>query len=151
MPVPFGFSVGDMITVNILIKDVFKALNDSTDASAEYRELCRELWSFDRALLEVELLSRTCDTSVELNALSHTVRRVAGQCKECIEGFLGGIKGYERSLRDGGREEGRLGKVCDIGRKVRWGLTQKGELARFRTEISGHSSVINMLLITANM
>lgn len=90
MPVPFGFSVGDMIAVSILIKDVFKALNDSTDASAEYWELCRELWSLDRALLEVELVSQTCDTSVELNALSHTVRRVASQCKECIEGFLGG-------------------------------------------------------------
>lgn len=65
--------------------------------------------------------------------------------------FPRGVKEYERSLKDGGRGEGRLGKVCDIGRKVRWGLTQKGELARFRTEINGHSSAINMLLITANM
>jgi hypothetical protein len=140
-----------VIAVSILIKDVFIALDDSTGASAEYQELCRELWALDRALLEVELLSRSCDTSVELNALSHTVRRVADQCKECIEGFLVKIKGYERSLRDGGRGEGKMGRVCDVGRKIRWGLTQKGELARFRAEINAHSSAINMLLITANV
>lgn len=77
MPAPFGFSAGDMIAVSILIKDVFKSLDNATDSAAEYQELCRELWSLDRALLEVELPSRGCDTSVELNALSHTVCRTA--------------------------------------------------------------------------
>jgi hypothetical protein len=147
MPVPFGFSVGDVIAVSILIKDVFKALDNATGSAAEYQELCRELWSLDRALLEVELLSRSSDTSIELNALGHTVRRVADQCKECIEGFLAKIKGYERSLGVAG--SGSL--FCDMGRKIKFGLIQKGELAKFRTEINAHSSAISMLLITANM
>jgi hypothetical protein len=147
MPVLFGFSVGDVIAVSILIKDVFKALDDASGAAAEYQELCRELWALDRAFLEVGRLSQSCDTSIELNALSHTVRRVADQCKECIEAFLKKIKGYERSLRDAGSGN----KLCDMGRKIKWALVQKGELARFRTEINGHSSAINMLLITANM
>ena len=38
MPAPFGLSVGDVITVSILIKDVFKALDDPTGAVAEYQE-----------------------------------------------------------------------------------------------------------------
>jgi hypothetical protein len=74
MPAPFGFSVGDVIAVSIPIKDVFEALDSATGSSAEYQELIRELWSLDRALLEVEVLPRSCDTSIELNALSHTVR-----------------------------------------------------------------------------
>lgn len=98
-------------------------------------------------MLEVEMLSRSCDTSIELNALNRAVCRVAYQCKECFEDFPKKIKGYERSLRDGGSGN----KLSDIGRKTRWSLTQKGDLARFRTEINGHSSTINMLLITANM
>jgi hypothetical protein len=147
MPAPFGFSIGDVIAASILIKDVLKALDDTSGAAAEYQELCWELLALDRALLEVESLSRSCDTSIELNALSHTVRRVADQCKECIEAFLKRIKGYERGLRNGGSGN----KLCDMGRKVRWALIQKGELATFRTEINGYSSTINMLLITANI
>ena len=103
MPVTFSFSVGDVIAVSILIKDVFKALDAATGSAAEYQELYRELWSLDRALLEIGMVSRSCDTNIELNSLCHTVRRLADQCKECIENFLEKIKGYERSLRDGGR------------------------------------------------
>jgi hypothetical protein len=99
----------------------------------------------------VEMLSRSCDASIELNALSHTLRKVTEQCKECMKVFLGNIKGYQRSLRDDGSEATRFGKVRDVGKKISWGLTQKGELAKFRAEINTHSSAINMLLITANM
>lgn len=147
MAVPFGFSVGDVIAASILIKDVLKALDDTSGAAAEYQELCRELLALDRALLEVESLSRSCDTSIELNALSHTVRRVVDQCKECIEAFLEKIKSYEKSLRNGGSGN----KLCDMGKKVKWALIQKGELATFRMGINGYSSTINMLLITANL
>ena len=147
LPVPFGFSAGDVIAVCILVKDVIKALDDVQGASPEYQQLCRELWSLDRALLEVELLSRTCDTSIELNALSCTTRRVVEQCKESMELFLQKLKSYNFSLR----ECGSGGRIRDAGKKVKWALTQKEEIAIFWTEINGHSSTINMLLITASM
>lgn len=148
MAAPFGFSIGDVIAVSILIKDVFNALDSATGSVSEHQELCRELWALDRSLLEVEMLSRTCDTSIELNALSHTVRRVVDQCRECIEAFLAKLKGYERSLGD---EKGCGSRISDVRRKIKWGLTQKDELVRFRTTINGHSSAINMMLIVANM
>jgi hypothetical protein len=62
MPAPFGFSAGDVIAFGKLIKDVFKALDNTKGAAAEYQALCRELCALHRALLEVELLLRTCDT-----------------------------------------------------------------------------------------
>jgi hypothetical protein len=145
-PVPFGFSVGDVIAVSILIKDVFKALHDSDGASAQYQQLSRELWALDRALLEVELLSRTTDTSTELNALRHSARRVVEQNKECLERFLTKVQKFEISMRGG---SGNM--LRDAAKKIRWALTQTDELARFRTEINGHSSSLNMLLITASM
>jgi hypothetical protein len=147
MPVPFGFSVGDCISVCILIKDVMKALDDSRGSSAEYQEIIRELWSLDRALLEVEMLSRSHETTVEMNALSHTVRITANQCKACIEGFLEKVNGYDRSLSKGGSGN----KWKDAKSKLGWALLKKEDLARFRTEINGHSSAINMLLITASV
>ena len=147
MPVPFGFSVGDCISVCILIKDAIRALDSTRGSSAEYQEIVRELWTLDRALLEVVSLAQSFETTAELNALSHTARRTAEQCKTCIEGFLGGLKGHERALREGGSGS----KIKDIKGKLGWALCGRENLARFRAEINGHSSAINMLLITASV
>jgi hypothetical protein len=147
MAVPFGFSAGDCIAVCILVKDAVKALDDTGGASAEYQAVIRELWSLDRALLEVEMLSRCYETTIEMNALAHTVRRTADQCKTCIEAFLAKIKTHERTLCFG-----RSGiRWKDAREKLKWALLQKDDLAKFRTEINGHSSAINMLLITASV
>jgi len=63
MVVPFGFSVGDCIAVCILIKDAIKALDDYGGSSTEYQEIIRELWALDRALLEIEMISRSHDAT----------------------------------------------------------------------------------------
>lgn len=128
-------------------QDMFKALHDSDGASAQYQQLSRELWALDRALLKIELLSRRTDISTELNALRHSARRVVEQCKECLERFLTKAQNFEISLREGGSGN----KLRDAAKKIRWALTQTDELARFRAEINGHSSSLNMLLITASM
>jgi hypothetical protein len=147
MPVPFGFSVGDCISVCILIKDAIRALDSTRGSASEYQEVIRELWALDRAILEVVNLAQGFETTVELNALIHTTKRTAEQCKTCIEGFLERIKGYEGALRGGG--SGNM--VRDVKGKVGWALCGREHLARFRTQINGYSSVINMLLITVSV
>ncbi|KAE9362640.1 hypothetical protein N431DRAFT_424419 [Stipitochalara longipes BDJ] len=147
MPVPFGFSVGDCIAVCLLIRDAVKALDDSRGASAEYQEVIRELWAFDRALLEIELLSRTYESTIELNALSCTARQTAEKCRVCIEGFLDTCKGYNKALRQGGSGSVLRG----IKGKVSWSILRKDNLSKFRTQINAHASVLNMLLLTANL
>lgn len=85
--------------------------------------------------------------TVEWNALSCTVRRTAEQCKSCIEAFLGRIKEYEGALKEGGSGN----KFRDVKGKMSWALCGREHLVKFRTEINGHSSAINMLLITASV
>ncbi|PMD12774.1 hypothetical protein NA56DRAFT_586661, partial [Hyaloscypha hepaticicola] len=131
----------------ILIKDVVRALDSARGSSSEYQEVMRELWALDRALLEVANLAQSFETTVELNALSRATRRAAEQCKTCMEGFLGKIKRYEIALREGG--SGNM--VRDVKDKVGWALCHQEHLKRFRAEINGHSSAINMLLITASV
>jgi len=140
-------SVGDCITISILIKDVVSALDNSRGSAAEYQELCRELWSLDKALLEVAQLSENTSDVVQLNALQQSVGRAATQCKECIVGYLDKIKAFNRTLRDGGSGS----RVRDAYGKIKWSLAQKDELVKFRSEIAAHGSAINMLLITASM
>jgi hypothetical protein len=150
MPVPFGFSIGDVIAVSLLIKDAVTALDDSKGSSAEYQEVIRGLLSLDRVLLAVlDLVSRPSDMTIELNALSQTVKRVAEQCQQCIGNFLDKINRYNRSLKD----RATTGKfhIRDAADKIKWALTQKDELAKFRAEIAGHTSAINMLLITVTV
>jgi len=147
MPVPFGFSVGDCISACILIKDAIRALDSTRGSAAEYQEVIQELCDLDRALLEVANLAQTFETTAELNALSHTVGRTTEQCKACIEGFLGSIKGYGRALREGGSGS----TIKDVKGKLGWALCGREHLTRFRAEINGHSSAVNMLLITASV
>ena len=96
MPIGVG-SVGDIISICLLVKDLVEALNSSRGAAAEYQEITRELWGLERALLQVDLLSRTCNNSPELNALHETACRTAEDCRRCISDFLKKIKKYEPS------------------------------------------------------
>ena len=146
MPVAFG-SAGDIIAVCLLIKDLVKALDESRGSSAEYEEITRELWVLERALLEVEMLSRTCDTTIELNALCVTARRASDDCRRCILAFLEKVKGYAASFRVGGSGNA----VKDVSKKLRWQIAHKDDLTRFRAEINAYSTSISMLLMTASV
>lgn len=142
----FG-SVGDIISLCINIKDLVKALDDSRGSSAEYQEVIRELWALDRVLLEVELLWRTCESTVELNALRETTHRVADQCRYSIEACLKKVKKFGPSLRDGGSGSA----FRDASMKIRWQFSRSDDLAKFRAKINAHCSTINMLLLTASV
>ena len=147
MPVSAIFgSFGDILSLSIVIKDLVKALDDSRGASAEYQEIIRELWALDRVLLEIELLWRTCDETLELNALRVTARRAVDQCRQSIDKFLMRIQNYRTGLKEGG--SGNF--VRDTTAKFRWQLSHSDEVTKFRTEINAHCSTINMLLVTTS-
>ncbi|KAM0800303.1 hypothetical protein BDR22DRAFT_258396 [Usnea florida] len=146
MPITFG-SVGDIISVSLLIKDLVKSLNNSRGSSAEYQAVIRELWSLDHALLEVEVLLRSCQQTVQLNALSATVNQCAEQCRKCITTFYEHMKKFENGLKSGG--SGSFFR--DAAVKVRWQVSEKEDLAKFRAEINTHCLSINMLLTTAGV
>ena len=148
MPVGVTFgSVGDIISLSIIIKDLVKALDDSRGSSAEYREITRELWALDRVLLEVELLWRTCESTIELNALRETARRMTDQCRCSIEGFLAKVQKYGSSLSGRGSEK----VIRDFSMKIRWQVAHSDELTKFRAEINAHCSAISMLLVIASV
>lgn len=146
MPITFG-SVGDLISVSLIVKDLVKALDDSRGSAAEYQEIIRELLALDRALLEVELLSKTCEETVELNALCMTARHIAGACSIRIRSFLGQINRYKSSL--GTTNAGH--QLRDFSMKIRWKISHGDELDKVRAEINAHCSSLNMLLITASV
>lgn len=146
MPVTFG-SFGDIISLSLIIKDLVKSLDNSRGSSAEYQAVIRELWSLDHALIEVGMLLQSCEPMIELSALSATVKESAEQCRKCIMTFQDQIKKYEKSLRS----DGSGSFIRDTALKIRWQVSKKDDLAKFRAEISAHCFAINMLLTTTGV
>ena len=146
MPISFG-SVGDIISVCLLIKDLVKCLDESRGSSTEYQAVIRELLSLDRALLQVELLLRSHKQLVELSDLWENANRCAEQCRKCISDYHSKTKKYRGALE--GRGTGNLFR--DTTAKIRWHVSEKDDLAKFRTEITALGSSLNLLLITAGM
>lgn len=145
MPITFG-SVGDIISLSILIKDLVRSLDNSRGSPAEYQAVIRELWGLDHALLEVEVLFRSCEQTVYLRALRVTVNECVEQCRNCIVKFHEQIKKFEKSLQSGGSDS----FIRDIAMKIRWQVS-KDDLAKFRAEINAHCFSINMLLTTTGV
>lgn len=146
MPVTFG-SVGDIISVCILIKGVVKCLDDSRGSSSEYQAVIRELDSLEHALLEVELMFLSSQGSEELASLQETALSVAAQCEKCITEYRGKVNKYNRSLRHGG--SGSF--IRDSAMKLKWSLSEKEQLTKFRAEIIAHCLSVNMLIASAGV
>ena len=146
MPITFG-SVGDIISLSLLIKDLVKCLDGSRGSSAEYQAVIRELWSLDHTLLEVELLLRSCEQSVELSGLGETANRCVEQCRKCVEDFGDQTKRYQRALQRGSSRN----LVRDTTAKIKWHVSMKDDLAKFRAIITAQTSSLNILLATAGV
>ena len=140
---PFGFSVGDFVAGIQLIRQLISALEDSAGSSAEYRGLIKELYSLERALLEVKHLDLDDSQHAQLVAL----RQAATQCQQTIDEFLLRIQKFQPSLRNGGSKS----SWRDGLRKVEWALYKKDDVERFRAQLNGHTASINILLMTVHL
>jgi hypothetical protein len=148
MPITFG-SVGDIICVCLLVKDLVDALDKARGSKAEYQSLIKELWILDRSLLEIDLLARTHGDGVtpELEALCKTAMKAVDRCRELVRAFSTRIRKYQQSLG----ENEKPGLVKATGMKVRWCIGEKDAVDRFRVEIAATSGSLQMLLATASV
>ena len=144
MPITFG-SVGDIITLSLLIKDLAKSFDDSRGASAEYQAITRELTSLEHALSQVEEVFKTLNHSGNLSALDRAANQCVEQCRESITKYKEKKKKFERSLQAGGS-----GNVLrDAASKLKWHAFEKDDLPKVRLELHTHCIFINLLLNTA--
>ena len=146
MPITFG-SVGDIISVSLLIKDLIRCLDNSRGSSAEYQAMIRELRSLDHALLEVEQLLRVPGMSSELSSIAQKAENIAEQCHRCIMELRNQTKGYSKSLGEGGPSN----LVRKTSSRLKWCVSGKENLTNFRAAINSQYLSLNILLSTANV
>ena len=148
MSAGFGFSAGDFNATLNLIGEVVKALNDRKGAVPGYKELIRELYTLEDALLRVKCLRLEEEQQVKLVAL----REAAGQCQGTIDDFWKNyVKKYEASLQSNNSSCGALARLKDRYAKAKRGVFKKGDLAKFKANIASHTAFINIVLLVIQM
>lgn len=142
MSVGFGFSVGDFLAALDLIGTIIDALRQSSHAGSSFRSLINELYTLESALLRVKRLELDDSHSVEKLAL----RQAASQCQRTIDAFYKKIQKYQPHML-GGTDS----KIKDGWAKIKWAVCKKDDIETFRAEIRGHTSSLEILLITVQM
>src|SRR3569833_498649 len=131
----------------LLVKDLVELLDNSHGSPGEYRCLVRELWALDRSLLQVDLLCRVHQGSPELETICTVAQRTVKECQQSLEELSERIQKYAANFqRDG---SGEIFK--DAAMKLRWHLSEKGVVAKFRKTIGNHVNALNILLASANV
>ncbi|KAM5456233.1 hypothetical protein MaudCBS49596_001254 [Microsporum audouinii] len=140
MAAGFGFSVGDFIACTKVAKSVFLAFREGTGASSTYQRFVADLNSLMYGLEEIRYLQ--FDESQKEQKLA--LEEAAVRCRQTIETFLKRHAKFKASL---GKEQ-TASKFRTRLHKVEWALCMKTEVDTLRTEILGHTTSINTLLIT---
>lgn len=135
MPITFG-SVGDIIAVCLIVKDLVDALDNLRGSAAEYQEIIRELGNLEHALRQVEDLSRLFADSIEMTTLLLVAAQAVDNCKSTVNGFRDKIRKFDKSLAVNGTD--------NIARKVQWHVTRKEELVKFRAKVGEHCLALKM-------
>lgn len=139
----FGFSVGDFITALELVATVIDALRESGGASSEYREIIRQLYSLETALISVKRLEVDPAQNAELVSL----QQAAAQCRLTIDSFWKKVQKYQPHLRAGGSSS----RLKDGWMKIQWAMCKKEDVARFKADLVGHTESIQLLLMAMQM
>jgi hypothetical protein len=144
MGVPFGFSVGDLITGIGAMKMAIGAFSDTSGATNEYEQL----------LSTLNILSRSLDAlnRIPVHPTHETEQRTAitqavQNCQQCVNVFLLRITKYDL-LKQPDMPRLWLEKFKVAIRKVQWVLCEKSEIARFRHEVQQQVDTINLLMAT---
>ncbi|KAJ0414085.1 hypothetical protein BJY00DRAFT_46191 [Aspergillus carlsbadensis] len=154
MPVSFTFgSLGDIITLSLLIKDIIRTLDSTRGSAAEYAQVVADLGDLDKILLEFHSLSRTCENSPEYAVLGGIAKNIAAHCQDCLKAFSEKMKRYERldSANTASTGSKSLGVMRDSYLKVHWRVRHHDSLEEFRRQVQRHLQAMTAVVATVNL
>ena len=143
MSVGFGFSAGDFIAALKLVSTVHDALRKAGESSTQYRELLRELFSLETALLHVKRLEVDDSQYAEYIAL----QQAACQCQQTIDDFWKGAQKYQPYLAQYGSDQ----RSKHAWMKVKWALCKRKDVDNFQAALAGHTRAIELLLVVVQL
>jgi hypothetical protein len=145
MPVTFG-SVGDIIAVALLVKDLVEALDQCRGSQTEYGQLIQELRLLEDVLRKVNHLCNSRGTSAasfENVALHQTALKITDSSRNLIQAFAARLVKYDRALGDNTQKKNAIKSAFA---KIRWQVGEKEDVVRFRAEIIAQTTSLSVLL-----
>jgi hypothetical protein len=143
MLAPFGFSVGDFITVLQLTRDVIAGLQAQGGAVNEFCNIVEDLEANITIFQQLENL----DLPDKYNAQQRSIVTLAQSLYGLATDFLALIQKYRRDLT---RPEARHSYRAVL-KKTSWTMKTPKRLARFRTDIEAKSLSLRLLLSKINV
>jgi len=142
--VTFG-SVGDIVAVCLLARDLAGCFDKTRGSASEYQVLSTELKSLDRALLEAALILDRYKN--KLGSSATAIADEVSACNTSLRRLRDVVEKYDGAFR----EDTSVGLATKVKESLHWHFSNKEVLNKFRTEIAAHFNTLSMLLITANL
>lgn len=129
MPIPFGFSVGDFITLISLAIKICQALDEFSDALKEHQDVRQELQSFRHAVEGLEnAVSRGYAISERSAEKLHDILRGCTQALNEFQDFLSSYKEMKR-----------------LSKKISWVIFGQSKLKTFRSRIQANMVILGLI------
>lgn len=129
MPIPFGFSVGDFITLISLAIKICQALDEFSDVLKEYQDVRQELQSFHHAVEGLEnAVSRGYAISERSAEKLHDILRGCTQALNEFQDFLSSYKEMKR-----------------LSKKISWVIFGQSKRKTFRSRIQANMVIIGLI------
>jgi hypothetical protein len=152
MPVSFGFSIGDFITVASAIWQLASALNATSTDTAELRRVRLELLAFRTALLQTQklIVAGVIPTEEEGRAIEEVLDGCKGVLGE-FESFADGFGTIEAKVVRGvgdlqGAQKSRGQALVRYRQRVKWTFSGKRKVEPFRRSLQSYSGLITLVL-----
>ncbi|KAH6686631.1 hypothetical protein F5X68DRAFT_261670, partial [Plectosphaerella plurivora] len=134
-------SLGDIVAVATLIKDLIKLLDDSRGSVKEYHEVVARLSSQLVAVEQVEKIFGGQAQTTKEAEIQAEVRQILAQIKKCAEDFKTKLEKFRPSFTVGGSKN----KPGDVLKKVSWRLKRE-EIETFEKSMVFHTGLLEVYI-----
>jgi hypothetical protein len=138
MPVPFGFSAGDFVTVLNLFKEIGLALRDHGGASEDYRRTVAELETVKAILQQLQSLPSAVPNVSYVNAIKGQALLLQNE----VSGFLDRLARYDGALGHGSVRGVHRGVIS----KAKWAILVRKEVKELREIVDAQCRRIELLM-----
>ncbi|KAJ3517326.1 hypothetical protein NLJ89_g587 [Agrocybe chaxingu] len=142
----FAPSIGDLVTLGTIIASIVKAVNETSGASAEYKDLVQELESFCSMLAILRRILQNAPISPDNEFALNSIHMEMARCRALVDAFVDTIKPYHRALNATGGTNRQRHSLRVIFRKVWWALFRKEDVSKVHMKMMSHRLQIVFLL-----
>ncbi|KAM0283908.1 hypothetical protein ACHAQH_002290 [Verticillium albo-atrum] len=139
----FG-SVGDLLAICLIVKDIIYALDDSRGSAKDYRDIIAQLQTFDGILTQISQGLTGLESIRTLDGIRPLISQCLNQSQRCLETFREEIRKYSTSLSSSS-PAGRLNRLKRSYKKVMWKLDDQ-VVDKFRRDLTGHYVSLGVFL-----